>query len=103
MAWNSQRIIGGCTQKNVAKPPQRDRPAVRASAEEILLSLGTKLKAIREEQKLFVAHVAKRTGIAPQTIIQLENSGRPVRFPVMYQIAECLNFKLEFLLSAIED
>jgi transcriptional regulator with XRE-family HTH domain len=69
----------------------------------MLLNLGTKLKAIRKEQKLSVAQVAKKTGIAPQTIIQLEESGRPIRFPVMYQIAECLNYKLEFRLSKAKD
>ncbi len=67
------------------------------------MSLGARLKALREEQKLTVAQVAKTTGIAPQTIIQLEESGRPIRFPVMYQIAECLGHKLEFRLSKSKD
>jgi len=103
MVGDPEKTSGDRHQEKVAKPAHRGRPAARSPAEEILLSLGTKFKAIREEQKLSVAQVAKRTGIAPQTIIQLENSGRPIRFPVMYQIAECLNFRLEFLLSKMED
>jgi len=50
-----------------------------------------------------VSQVAKRTGVAPQTIIQPEESGRPIRFPVMFDIAGAPGHKLEFRLSKSKD
>lgn len=103
MVWDSDKIIGGRPRKTDTGPTRRGRPPAHSSAEKILLSLGARLKTLREEQKLTVADVAKVTGIAPQTIIQLEESGRPIRFPVMYEIAECLGHRLEFRLSKAKD
>lgn len=103
MVWDSEKMIGGRPRKTEIAPTRRGRPPAHSSAEKILLSLGARLKSLREEQKMTVSQVAKSTGIAPQTIIQLEESGRPIRFPVMYQIAECLGHRLEFRLGRLKD
>lgn len=103
MGGEPEKAIGGQARKTKGGPARRGRPPARTSAEKILLSLGARLKSLREDQKLSVAQVARKTGIAPQTIIQLEESGRPIRFPVMYQIAEALGHKIEFRLSKLKD
>ncbi len=98
MAQQPDKYIGGRARNVPDGSPKRGRPSQHTPAELILVNLGARLKAIREEQKLSVAQVAKRTGIAPQTIIQMEDTGRPIRFPAMYEIAECLGHRLEFRL-----
>ena len=103
MPSESEPFIGGRSRKAPARPARRGRPPQHTPAEKILLSLGARLKTLREEKSLTVAQVAKRTGIAPQTIIQLEDTGRPIRFPIMFDIAECLGHKLEFRLSKSKD
>lgn len=103
MALDPEKIIGGRPRKTDTGPTRRGRPPAHSAAEKILLSLGARLKTLREEQEMTVAEVARITGIAPQTIIQLEESGRPIRFPVMYQIAECLGHRLEFRLTKAKD
>ncbi len=103
MAREPEKKIGGQLRKTDDKPRRRGRPATRPPADEILRNLGRRLKAVREEQKLSVAQVAKKTNIAPQTIIRLEEAGRPIRFPVMYQIAESLGYKLDFRLTKVND
>ena len=103
MTWDPDKIIGGRPRKTDTGPTRRGRPPAHSSAEKILLALGSRLKAVREEQKMTVAEVARITGIAPQTIIQLEDSGRPIRFPVMFQIAECLGYRLEFRLTKAKE
>lgn len=95
--------IGGRAKTTPTDPPRLGRPPQYTPAEKILISLGTRLKALREEQKMTVTQVAKRTGAAPQTIIQLEEKGRAVRFPVMFDIAEALGHKLEFRISKSEE
>ena len=103
MARHPENVIGGHTRTTTSGSHRRGRPRAYSSAEKILINLGGRLKALREEQKMTIAQVAKKTGIAPQTIIQLEETGRPIRFPVMHQIAECLGHKLEFRLSRPKD
>jgi|GEM_PF-2729455 len=103
MPQRSEKLIGGRARSTPGGSSKRGRPPQHAPAEQILVNLGKRLKALREEQELSVAQVAKRTGIAPQTIIQLEDSGRPIRFPVMFDIAESLGHRLEFRLVKAKD
>lgn len=98
MPQKPDKLIGGRARNTPEDSSKRGRPPKRTPAQQILVNLGAKIKAIREEQDLSVAQVAKRTGIAPQTIIQMEDNGRPIRFPVMYEIADSLGHRLEFRL-----
>jgi len=103
MPEEPDKYIGGRARKTPNGGPKRGRPPQHTPAEQILVNLGSRLKSLREEQQLSVAQVAKRTGIAPQTIIQMEDTGRPIRFPVMYDIAESLGHRLEFRLVKIKE
>jgi DNA-binding XRE family transcriptional regulator len=103
MVRSPERVIGGHQHNTVKSSARRGRPPAYSPAEKILMNLGARLKTLREERGLTIAQVAKKSGVAPQTIIQLEETGRPIRFPVMHQIAECLGHKLEFRLSKPKD
>lgn len=103
MVQDPERVIGGRARSVARTSTRRGRPPSYSAAEKILMNLGARLKTLREEQQMSVAQVAKKSGVAPQTIIQLEEAGRPIRFPVMHQIAECLGHKLEFRLTKAKD
>lgn len=91
--------IGGKKRRIAPQPTRRGRAPVQTAAQTVLRNLGLRIKTIREEQGLSVAQLAGQTNIAPQTIIHFEDDGRPIRFLLMHQIAECLGYDLDFLLS----
>lgn len=60
--------------------------------------LAAKLKALREEQNLSIAQLAKNTGVSPQTIINIEERSAPRTFPTLQKVASGLGHKLDFRL-----
>ena len=91
--------IGERSRKTESQPARRLRAPSYDASETILMYPRSSLKKIREKQKISVAQIAKKTGIAPQTIIQFEDTGRRIRFTLMHQIAECLGYELDLQLN----
>ena len=80
MALGFGKTSGDRTPQKVVNSAHEGRPAARSPAKEILLSLGTKLKAIRKEQKRSVPGSRTGQGLLRKPSSSWKTPGGPSAF-----------------------
>ena len=99
-----QRAAEGAVPRRHAATPIRQRPAstVQQQSFTAILNLVARFKSVREEQKLSLAVVAERMGIAPPALSRLE-TGKMLNptLATLLKWAEALGQRLDVTLTAV--
>ena len=77
----------------------RNKGLLRDPEENLLASVGTKVRAKRKEQELTLKQVARRTGLSVSLLSQIERAESAASVSSLYKIASALGSNLEELFS----
>ena len=106
-AGSSPPKIGGRNAKpavTARRSGRRSGRRRRLSAAEVTLARLAEAKRIRREERgMFIAEVARASGIAPQSILQFERQTRPMLFTTLHAIAAALDRELVWKLELREE
>ncbi|HAX62340.1 MAG TPA: XRE family transcriptional regulator [Elusimicrobia bacterium] len=91
---------------NISKPQQYEIVNSKiqfVAQKKETLNIGSNLRHIREERDISQAELAKKIGVTPSTISQVESNLISLSLPALVKLAKTLNIPIGYLLSEIDN